>query len=188
MSASEWVELSRQDEKMAIRKAFESYYPKLANISMRYGKDDEQAEAMIHYGFYHFITKLKTQVKAFNLDEMIGREFVRDCIRFVKELRGDYYVTSTVHIKSNESPLSEVTLQIEDTDLMKTPKEVLVQILRKLPPAQRLVFNLHVVEGFDLKQTADLMELSQEAVRFNLEKARANFLLHLRMTRAQNTL
>ncbi|HQQ94011.1 MAG TPA: sigma-70 family RNA polymerase sigma factor [Bacteroidia bacterium] len=175
MSVKEWTELSKQNEKLAIRKTFESYYPRLANISMRYGKDDQQAEAMIHYGFYHFISRLRKQISGSSIDDLLGTEFIRECVRFVKELRKEYFVSYTVHVRQDTQDDQTAISDVDHEKLQSIDRRVLIQILRQLPPAQRLVFNLHIIEGFDLRQTADLMDSSPEAVKLNLEHARRSF-------------
>lgn len=42
-------------------------------------------------------------------------------------------------------------------------------------PSQRLIFNLHVIDGFGLSEASALLESSEETVKSNLEKARFNF-------------
>jgi RNA polymerase sigma-70 factor (ECF subfamily) len=42
-------------------------------------------------------------------------------------------------------------------------------------PSQRLIFNLHVIDGYSLTDAAALIESSEATVKSNLEKARYNF-------------
>jgi RNA polymerase sigma-70 factor (ECF subfamily) len=41
-------------------------------------------------------------------------------------------------------------------------------------PSQRLIFNLHVIDGFSIQESAFILETSEETIKSNLEKARFN--------------
>ena len=51
---------------------------------------------------------------------------------------------------------------------------MLIESLHQLVPSQRLIYNLHVVEEYDMRKAADILEASEQTVKANLEKARYN--------------
>lgn len=175
MSVAEWVQLSKQDEKQAIRLAFETYYIQLSSLSARLAKNTVQSEEMLCYGFYQCILKLRFQLKSLNLDEIFRAEFIRSCVTYIKGLGKDYFVSSTVDALRDRQtePTTAVTKHL--TDFSKLQPEIFLEALRSLVPAQRLVFNLVLVDGYTLAQAADLLDCSKEAAKFNLEKAQLNF-------------
>ena len=55
-------------------------------------------------------------------------------------------------------------------------KKILDDALRSLPPKYRLVFNLRDIEGFSTEETANMLDISSQAVKTRLHRAR----FHLR--------
>lgn len=153
--------------------AFETYYQPLASLAFRLGKNSAQAEEMLCFSFYTCIGKLKHQLHSLNLDEIFKIEFIRACVTYVKSLGKDYFVSSTVHASKEKDPTQLLSQHL--TDFSKLKSECFLEALRSLVPAQRLVFNLVVVDGYTLDQAAELLECSPEAARFNFEKAQLNF-------------
>lgn len=179
MSVAEWVQLSKQDEKQAIRLAFETYYLQLSSLSARLAKNTVQSEEMLCYSFYNCISKLRFQLKSLNLDEIFRAEFIRSCVAYVKSLGKDYFVSSTVDALRDRRTDNNAGLTKHFTDFSKLQPELFLEALRSLVPAQRLVFNLVLVDGYSLEEAAELLDCSLEAAKFNLEKARLNFNKHI---------
>ena len=57
-------------------------------------------------------------------------------------------------------------------------KEEMLQVLRKLPKTLYLVFNLYVMEGYDHKEIAEILHISESTSRASLFKARQK-LIHI---------
>jgi RNA polymerase sigma-70 factor (ECF subfamily) len=62
----------------------------------------------------------------------------------------------------------------EILDINDIDREILLGAIQQLVPAQRLIFNLHVIDGYSLEEAATLLESSEPTVKSNLEKARFN--------------
>jgi RNA polymerase sigma-70 factor (ECF subfamily) len=50
--------------------------------------------------------------------------------------------------------------------------ELLVGMIRSLPPSYRMVFNLYVIDGYSHREICELLEISESTSRSNLVKAR----------------
>ena len=62
----------------------------------------------------------------------------------------------------------------EIIDYRQIDNEVLIRGIQQLVPSQRLIFNLHVIEGYSLAEAAAMLESSEGTLKSNLEKARFN--------------
>jgi RNA polymerase sigma-70 factor, ECF subfamily len=51
-------------------------------------------------------------------------------------------------------------------------KEVIEEAVHELPPIYRMVFNLRDMEGFSTEETADIMDITPQAVKTRLHRAR----------------
>lgn len=179
MSAAELIIAIQRNEKVAKKAAFDMYYSKLAAIASRYAKNAAQAEEMFHTAFHACITKLQNlrTSQIADLDGFFEKEFILACVKFIKNIRSEYYVSSTVHAADSMSSSKNYNLfeNNETPDFNNLDTEVVVNSLQRMVPSQRLIYNLHVVDGYTLPEASSLLESSEPAVKSNLEKARFNF-------------
>src|SRR4051812_27729162 len=98
MSSAELISLIQSNDKSAHKVAFERYYSRLATISNRYSKNLAQAEELLHKAFSECLNKLRQLKQApLDLDYYIEKEFISEAISFIKSIRSEYYVSSTVY-------------------------------------------------------------------------------------------
>lgn len=176
MSSEELVTMIQKKDTNARKLVFERYYGKLAGIALRYCKSKEQADEVVNLAFNNCLNKLMQhrQPKSVNLEEFLEKEFILECVTFIKTIRSEYYVSSTVHATEAAPKNYNLFENNEWIDYNHVDTEVLIKSLQQLVPSQRLVFNLHVVDNLSLKESALILESSEETVKSNLEKARFN--------------
>lgn len=176
MHESELISACIKHDKAAQKQFFETFYGKLAYIALRYSKNSGQADEVTTKGFSHVFS----QLSKFNpqseqtLEGFVTQQFIRFTVKFIKEIRNEYYVASTVRAvepKENSYDLFSDSILI---DFKTAPSEVLLKSIQELVPSQRLVFNLHVVDNLPLNLTSELLETSEQTLKSNLEKARFN--------------
>lgn len=172
MRVSEWIQLYKADEKKAVRLAFETYYPELAGLCLCLGKDRKEAEDMLCFSFYNCIRHLKAQSNTKPLDEVFRQQFIRECVMYIKAMGKDYFVGSTTDARLQDLQNKPSPQAI---DFSRLDPEHYLEALHQLPPAQRLLFTLHVAEGYSLEECSELIETSLEACRYNLEKSQLQF-------------
>jgi len=184
MLAADLIASILNNDKAALKAAFDNYYPRLAPIALRYGKNQSQADEIIAQGFYAVLNKLKNERQApLDLDFFIEREFISECIAFIKAIRSEYYVSSTVYAPGDATTKNYDLFDSNDAiDYKQIDNEILIKCLQQLVPSQRLIFNLHVVDGFTLQEAAALLESSEGTIKSNLEKARFNLQKNIEKT------
>jgi RNA polymerase sigma-70 factor (ECF subfamily) len=58
-------------------------------------------------------------------------------------------------------------------DLLRSElRDIIQNAIQALPPKYRLVFNLRDLEGFDTEETAEILEITPQAVKTRLHRAR----------------
>jgi DNA-directed RNA polymerase specialized sigma24 family protein len=83
-------------------------------------------------------------------------------------------VASTVRVTDSPAKTYDLFVDSTLTDFKNVEFDVLIRSLQQLVPSQRLIFNLHIVEQYDLRKAAEILEASEQTVKSNLEKARFN--------------
>lgn len=176
MSSPELFELIQKNHPEAPKVAFEKYYGSLAAMALRYSKSAAQAEDVFNSCFQACLATLKSlRQPPLDMDDFIEKEFLTQTILYIKNIRSEYFVSSTVHATSDTKPRNYDLFDPQEMiDYRQIENDVLVRGIQQLVPAQRLVFNLHVIEDLSLSETADKLEASEGTVKSNLEKARFN--------------
>jgi RNA polymerase sigma-70 factor, ECF subfamily len=188
MTDADLISALAKSDKVAKRTFFERFYPLLFVLARRYAKNETQAKSLFNQclsNTLQIILKKRSEALA-NFDGFVRQQFIQEAITFLKQQRNEYYVASTVKVVE--------TTQTKNYDLFKDHQIVdfkslgideLVQGLQSLVPSQRLVFNLHVIDGFNLLEVSELLETSEQTVKSNLEKSRYNLQKNLETTLKQ---
>jgi RNA polymerase sigma factor (sigma-70 family) len=177
MLGNELIAALQKNDKTAKKQAFETYYGKLAGIALRYSKNQTQAEEMLNYGFHACLNKLiSSREPVTDTDTFFEKEFILEAVAFVKNIRSEYYVSSTVHATGEPASKNYNLFENQEViDFNHVDNDLLIKSLQHMVPSQRLIFNLHVIDGFTLTEAAAILESSEPTVKSNLEKARFNF-------------
>ena len=165
-----------KNDKIAKKRFYEELYPQLAVTALRYSKNKEQSNEMVQKGFaflFSNLHKFKPNGKL-TLQQWVQEEFIVFCVEFIRNIRSEYYVASTVRVTDTPTKTYDLFIDSTLTDFKNVDFEVLIKSLQQLVPSQRLIFNLNVVEGYDLIKSAEILEASEQTVKANLEKAKYN--------------
>ncbi len=177
MSETELISACLKNDQTAKKDFFDRFYPGLAYISFRYSKNKSQSSQIVLSGFSHLFANLgdyRTQ-KKYNLDDYVRHEFIAFAVKYIKNIRNEYYVASTVKaVEQHKETTYDLFLDTQLIDLKNLNEEVLLKSIQQLVPSQRLVFNLHVIDNYTLEHISELLETSAQTIKSNLEKARFN--------------
>lgn len=174
MQQSELISLCLKNDKAAKKEFFELYYSKLAYIGLRYSKNSAQSEQIVLKGFTHIFENLHdfNQQSTKTLEEFVTDQFITFVVKYIKNIRNEYYVASTVRAVEPQDKSYDLFLDHILIDLKNINPEVLLKSIQELVPSQRLVFNLYVIDTYNLAAISDLLETSEQTIKSNLEKAR----------------
>ncbi|MGZ3899267.1 MAG: RNA polymerase sigma factor [Bacteroidia bacterium] len=158
------------------KQLFETYYGRLSAIALRYSKNQAQSAELFNTAFNACLHKLQRQknISETDIDPFIEKEFIQEAVDFIKNIRSEYYVASTVYATNKDNKNYDLFEYNELVDFNAVDKDILVKALQQLVPSQRLIFNLHVIENYTLEQSALVLEASEHTAKSNLEKARYN--------------
>lgn len=167
--------LTKNDLKVK-RELFEQHYELMSSIALRFSKNETQAKELLIYSFDHVLNAYVNHKAstAPDFQEFLRAEFITGAIAFIKSIRSEYYVASTVLATSERDKNYNLFESSEIVDYSSVETPVLVKSLQELVPSQRLVFNLFVIDGFELLNISEMLEASEQTVKSNLEKARFN--------------
>jgi len=152
------------------RLLYETFYGKMLGVCYRYANDADEAQDLAQEGFIRVFEKLKGFKNTGSLEGWIRRIIVNNAIDRVRKKKNIVYDNEDETIFSN--------LEDEDYDLVeqkladKMKAELLLELIQKLSPAYRTVFNLYVLENFSHKEIAEALGISIGTSKSNYAKAK----------------
>lgn len=153
------VEGCRRHDRKAQRALYEAMAPMAMGVCMRYSSDREEAQDLMQDGF----------VRVF---EHVGK--VKDTEHLAAWV---YRVMLNVCLKNYRRKMRRKMAEMEMVEQVELPldpfaEEEIVAALQRLAPAQRQVFNLMAVEGYDYAEVAREMRCTEVNVRALYSRAR----------------
>ncbi|MDA9773491.1 RNA polymerase sigma factor [Saprospiraceae bacterium] len=150
----------QKNKSKAQRKLFQQMYQFAMSIATRYGQNREETEEIANNALYKMLAKID-QYKEHTPFTLWVRRIVINC-------GIDYYR------KYHKNQSREIDIQAHSRNLgeNKLETEYLLQMIRRLSPKYRMVFNLFVMEGYSHEEIAKEMEISIGTSKSNLSKAR----------------
>ena len=165
-----------KNNKVAKKQFFDTYFGKISHLALRYSKNSSQSEHIAMQGFAHVFSKLnqfKSQ-SSLTINEFIKHEFISFAVNYIKEIRSEYYVASTVKAIDDPDKTYDLFLDSKFIDVKNVNKDVLIKSLQSLVPSQRMTFNLVVIDNYSLLQTSEFLDTNEQSIKSTLEKARFN--------------
>jgi len=168
MSEKELIEKCKQGEKTAYEKLYKIYAPHMKAICSRYTGNEMLAEDVLHDGFI----KVFMSVRSFqyrgegSLKAWMSRIFCNESLAFIKQ--------SKLMLSNNSLDELEITDEAEEIQNMnRIPQAVLMKFIMALTINYRTVFNLFVFEDMSHKEIGKKLDITEEASRARLSRAKS---------------
>lgn len=154
----------KKQERSGQRKLYKKFYSLGMSITLRYTNNREEAEEMLNDGFYKIFSKIHQYDTSQAFEPWFKRIMVNAAI--------DYY-RSQVRFKNTFTNMKEgLDLETEEVALSHLAYQDILKAVQQLPPAYRLVFNLHTIDGLKHQEIAAQLDISIGASKSNLSKAK----------------
>ncbi len=137
--------------------------PKMFGVCLRYAKDSTEAEDNLQEGFIRVFTHIKKFRHEGSLEGWVRRIMVNVSL---EKFRKQHLMHPVEDIQFYESH------SFSDDVIGKITADELIELIQKLPPRYRMVFNLFVIEGMNHKEIGDEMGISEGTSKSNLSRAR----------------
>lgn len=151
-------------DKKVQRQLFEELYPWMFRIVYRYTARQAEAEDCVMKGFMKAFQNLERfrYEGTHSLFAWIRRIMVNESLMFLRQ--GHNFMLSL------ENDHAEIPVRNEALDKMDA--EELNAVIMRLPTGYRTVFNMYVVEGYEHKEIAGILRISETTSRTQLAKAK----------------
>ena len=141
--------------------------PKLFALCLRYCKNREEAEEVLQEGFVQVFKSLKNFKHRGSFEGWVRKIMVYSAIQHYRSKTKMFSVVSIDIITNNKEDgtgAEEIISQLARKELL--------QMIQALPPAYRMVFNLHVFEGMKHREIAAQIGISEGTSKSNFFDAK----------------
>jgi RNA polymerase sigma-70 factor (ECF subfamily) len=153
-----------EGNKSAQRELFKRHFGFGKSICMRYTSCAEDAEEVLNEGFLKVFKNLSSYDTSQPFKAWLRTILVNTAISHLRKTQKYYDRQSYLDDDRVYSISAEIVEEITAGDILK--------IVQQLRPIYRTVFLLNVVDGYTLKEIADLLQINAATVRSHFARAR----------------
>ena len=145
---------------------YKHFYAYAMSVGLRYSYSRDEAVEIVNDSFIKVYKRIGTYDPAYSFKTWLRRIIINTAIDYYRREKKHHQVTdldAAYHIPDNyEDTISRLTTE----DIMK--------LLNGLPDIQRMVFNLHVIEGYSHQEISESLGISNSTSRSYLTRAKTS--------------
>jgi RNA polymerase sigma factor (sigma-70 family) len=158
------IEGCKKNDRKAQEQLYYSYYDVMMNLCLRYTVCEDDAKYVLNTAFLKVFKRISEyDASRATLYTWIRTIMINSCINHARTGR-------SIVLFNDISDAGEVNVEPDVNHKMKA--EEILRLIQHLPPATQLVFNLYVIEGYDHKEIASLLQISEGTSKWHLSDAR----------------
>lgn len=143
---------------------YRSFYKSMMNLCLRYTKNDQDAKEVLNTGFYKVFKNIhQYESTRASLYTWIRTIVINNCIDHAG-LKEKKIETVEIGLADETGVPPDIVSQLSATHLLS--------LIRQLPAATQAVFNLYIIEGYNHREIAILLKISEGTSKWHLGDAR----------------
>lgn len=154
-------------DRSAQNRLYELFAAKMFAVCLRYARNREEAEDILHEGFMKVFENIDKFRKEGSLEGWIRKIMYNTAIYKFRQRKE---VENTISIDSNNLNLASYS---SNETLSQIGTKELIKMIQKLPPRYQMVFNLYVFEGLKHREIAEKLGVTEGTSKSNLSDARS---------------
>jgi len=154
----------KNNDRKAQERLYKNFYRAMIALCLRYTKNETDAVEVLNTGFLKVFKNIQRYdpVQA-SLYTWIRTIVINSCIDFIK---------SKHRVEVSHELDEEIIVDIPADVVSKMKAADILQMVRSLPQATQAVFNLYVMEGYNHREIATLLKISEGTSKWHLSEAR----------------
>ena len=142
---------------------YREYYAYSMGICLRYSRTREEAIEILNDGFIKIFNKLDKYSKGLSFRGWLRKIMINSAIDYFRRNEKHYHSLDISHMQYEASP---------ESVLDNLSEQEVIEAIQLLPPSYRMVFNLHIIEGYKHEEIANQLNISVGTAKSNLAIAR----------------
>ena len=165
MTEEQLIRACIREDAASQKEVFTRYSSRMLGVCQRYARTSADAEDILQEAFIKVFNKLHQFKFEGSFEGWIRKIVVNTALKKYSLMRYEKEVSGIEHVTGNENA--------EDPSAYShlSQKDLLV-LINNLPDGYRTIFNLHVMEGYQHEEIAELLGIQPGTSRSQLVKAR----------------
>ena len=161
----ELVRGCQKNDRLAQKQLYEEFYGRMMGVCLRYANNRDEAAEILNKGFLKVFNMIKNyEPERGRLDSWIYKIMLNTAI--------DHFRSEFKH-RNNIVEMEQAYYIGDQSDVLhQISADEIIELIQKLSPAYRTVFNLYVMEGMSHGEIAEQLGISEGTTKSNLSKAR----------------
>ena len=147
------IEQSKSGSRKAQYQLYQLYAKAMYNTSYRMMNNQAEAEDMLQEAFTEAFMKLDTFRYESTFGAWIKRIVVNRCINEIKRRKADLLFLDNMSMFDNKEDEEEYHAELSVNEIKKAMQE--------LPEGSRVIFSLYLLEGYDHREIAQILNVSE---------------------------
>lgn len=178
MVQQELIEGCKNGDRKAQRALYDQYSSRIYGCCLKYAPNAIEAQDILQDSFITIYNKIEQY-------DYKG-SFEGWCKRIAINTALQRYRTAKIYSLEDQSILIEDE-PVEVSDLEEITLKELLAMIQHLPDRYRMVFSLHTMDGYNHKEIAAMMGITEGTSKSNLSRARQNLQQMINEWREKNT-
>ncbi len=176
MTLDELIKQCKKQDATAQGELYKQYNRILFTICLRYSPNYTEAEDNLQDAFITIFKKIEQYKGKGSFEGWIKRVTVNTVLQKYRKQR-------TFQIVDEGQIEDEAEVEIESDEI---PLDFLLKIVQELPDRYRLVFSMYVMDGYQHKEIAEMLGISDGTSKSNLARARGILKIKVEEYNAKN--
>ncbi|MEM7548666.1 MAG: sigma-70 family RNA polymerase sigma factor [Bacteroidota bacterium] len=160
------VDQCRKNDPDGQRELYRLYSKAMFNICLRITNSYEDAEDVLQEAFVNAFKNFKSYKEEATVGAWLKRIMVNTAVNHVKKKRLELVPLEN----SNPVPVSEETF--EEKEITSFEISRIKEAVNELPDGFRVVFSLYIMEGYDHKEIAEILNITESTSKSQLNRAK----------------
>lgn len=156
------------------QKFYQTFYGRMLAVSMRYAENREEAKDILHDGFIKVFANLKEFEFKGSIEGWVKRIVTNTAIDTVRKKKN--FLVELDENRNYDTITDDYQENMEFEQLTKMKVETIMQLIQKLSPMYRTVFNMYVFDELTHKEISEQLNINIGTSKSNFAKARKNLL------------
>jgi RNA polymerase sigma-70 factor (ECF subfamily) len=161
------VERARKGDLQAMHRLYKMYVRAMYNTSIRIVANQLDAEDILQESFASAFSKLGTFKEAASFGAWLKRIVINKSINHVKKQK--IWVEDIDYLTEKEDNTDEIS---DDSIFTEVSPEMINEAIKTLPDKAKVVFNLYLLEGYQHKDIAKMLKISESTSKSQYQRAR----------------
>lgn len=135
------------------------------SIVSRYIANEEEIKEVINDGFLKVFNNLKKYDHSLSFKTWLRQIFIHTAIDSYRKNKNYLY-----RVEINDTDIANIDTSVDV--ISKMSMDEILQLIHSLSPACKMVFSLYVIDGYNHREIADMLDIKEGTSKSNLRDAR----------------